>query len=66
MSSSEFPTDWHDPEFVATVVGVLAVGAIAVYLAAADAGVSVGPFVGLLLAVLVPAAVAYELARQVR
>jgi acyl-CoA synthetase (AMP-forming)/AMP-acid ligase II len=59
-----FPTSWRDPEYVAAVVGVLAVGAVAVSLQVADAGVSTAQFVQLLLAVLVPVVVAHELARR--
>jgi len=59
-----FPTSWREPEYVATVTGVLAVGAVAGYLQVADAGVSTETFVWLLLAVLLPAAFTHELARR--
>lgn len=61
-----FPTSWRDPEYVAAVVGVLAVGAVAGYLQVADAGVRTEPFVWLVLAVLLPVVAGYELARRVR
>jgi len=64
--AEQFPTSWRDPEYVGAVVGVLAVGAVAGYLQVADAGVSTETFVWLLLAVLVPIVVGYELARRYR
>jgi hypothetical protein len=62
--AEQFPTSWRDPEYVATVVGVLAVGVVAGYLQVADAGVSTETFVSLLLAVLLPVVAGYELARR--
>jgi hypothetical protein len=63
---SEFPASWRDPDYVAAVVGVLAVGTVAVALEVTDMGPSVETFVGLLLAVLLPVVVAHKLARRYR
>ena len=55
---------WTAPEYVATVVGVLAVGALVFYSALTDTGPTVDEVLFVLLAVTLPATIAYELARR--
>lgn len=64
MSAREFPSTWTDPEYVATVVMVLAAGVLLFY-AALTPGEPSPEIVGfVLLWVSAPAAVAYEVARR--
>jgi hypothetical protein len=64
MSDPGFPTTWTDPEYVATVVAVLATGALVFY-AALSPGAPTPETVGfVLLWISLPATVAYELARR--
>jgi len=60
--ADEFPSDFRDPQFVAAIAGVLATGALYVYAATTDV-LSTGTVSFVLLAVLLPTAVAYWLAR---
>jgi len=55
---------WTDPEYVATVVGVLSTGALVAYSALTESGPTVDevPFVA--LAITLPATAAYEVARR--
>jgi hypothetical protein len=64
MSPSDPPADWTNPAYVATVVGVLATGAVVFYAALTDAGPTVDEVVFVLLAVTLPMTVAYEVARR--
>jgi len=59
-----FPTSWTDPDYVAAVVGVLAVGALVFYSALAEGSPSVETVLFVLLWVTVPTTVAYEIARR--
>lgn len=65
MPTDTFPTSPTEPRFVAAVVGILSVFAVAVYLETAGAGPSAETFTAVLLAVLLPVAAAYELASRV-
>ena len=64
MSSSVEPTSWTDPNYVATVVGVLATGVLVFYAALSDSGLTTNEVVLVILAVTLPATVAYEVARR--
>lgn len=64
MSSTEFPSSWTDPQYVATVVGVLALGVLVFYSATADSGLTVDEVVFVGLAMTLPPTLAYELARR--
>jgi hypothetical protein len=64
MPTDEFPSSWTDPAYVATVVGVLATGALAVYAAVTPGDPSPETVGFVLLAVTGPAALAHELARR--
>ncbi|MDS0292970.1 hypothetical protein [Halogeometricum luteum] len=64
--SSPDPASWTDPEYVATVVGVVAAGALVFYAASTATGLAVREVVFVLLAVTLPATAAYELARRAR
>ncbi|GAB3312649.1 hypothetical protein [Haloplanus salinarum] len=55
---------WTDPAYLATVVGVLATGAVVFYSATARSGPTVDEVVFVVLSITVPATVAYELARR--
>jgi len=59
-----FSASWTDPDHVAAVVGVLAVGALVFYSALVDGAPSVETVVFVLLWVTVPATIAYEVARR--
>jgi hypothetical protein len=62
--AEEFPSSWRDPQYVGTVVGVLATGAVAFY-----AGLTTGPptpgmAMSVLLAVFIPWTIAQWAARR--
>ena len=59
-----FPTSWTDPDYVAAVVGVLAIGALVFYSALVEGSPSVETVLFVLLWVTVPTTVAYEIARR--
>ncbi|WP_435153437.1 hypothetical protein [Haladaptatus sp. DFWS20] len=58
------PVSWIDPDYVATVVGVLAVGALYVYSASTGTGPTTDEITLVLLAVSLPMTVAYQIARR--
>ena len=64
MSSDEFPTSWRDPQYVSTVVGVLAMGAMIFYAALTDGPPTPETVWFVVLAVSIPAVIAYEVARR--
>ncbi|SFR58315.1 hypothetical protein SAMN04487947_2545 [Halogeometricum rufum] len=64
MSPAESPPSWTDPRYVAAVVGVLATGAVVFYSALTPTGPTVEEVVFALLAVMLPATAAYEVARR--
>lgn len=64
MSSTDFPSSWSDPEYVATVVGVLATGAVVFYSALTQSGLTVEEVIFVVLAITLPAGIAYEIARR--
>lgn len=63
--TNEFPASWTDPDYVAAVVGVLAVGALVFYSALVEGGPSVETVLFVLLWVTIPTTVAYAVARRV-
>jgi hypothetical protein len=64
MTQSEFPTSWTDPQYVATVVGLLAFGALVFY-SATSSSLAVEEVTFVVLALTLPMTAAYELARRV-
>lgn len=64
MSSNEPPIEWTNPEYVATVVGVLATGALVFYSSLTRSGPTVDEILFVVLAITIPITVAYELARR--
>lgn len=64
MTSTGSSPSWSEPDFVATVVGVLATGALVFYTALTDSGPTVDEVLFVLLAVTIPATIAYEIARR--
>jgi hypothetical protein len=64
MSADRSPSDRTSPDYVATVVGVLATGALVVYSSLTPSGPTVDEIVFVVLAITLPATVAYELARR--
>ena len=64
MSSAGFPSSWSDPEYVATVVGVLATGAVVFYSAVAQSGPTVEEVTLVVLTITLPVGLAYEIARR--
>jgi len=64
MSSDGFPTSWRDPQYVGTVVGVLAIGAVVFYAALNGGPPSPETIIFVLLAVVVPWTISREVARR--
>ncbi|WP_231183637.1 hypothetical protein [Haladaptatus sp. DYF46] len=64
MSLDGHSASWTDPDYVSTVVGVLAAAALYFYSAWANWGPTTVEITVVLLAVLLPMTVAYELARR--
>ncbi|MFB6233561.1 MAG: hypothetical protein ABEH61_04815 [Haloarculaceae archaeon] len=64
MPSADRPLEWTDPEYVATVVGVLAIGALVFYSSLTQAGPTVDEILFVLLSITIPVTVAYEVARR--
>jgi len=64
MVDDEVPTSWTDPDYVAAVVGVLAIGALAVYAGLVDGAPSIETVLFVLLWVTLPTSLAYEIARR--
>lgn len=64
MSSSDYPTTWTHPRYIATVVGLVAFGALVFYSSLTDAGPTVDEIVFVILVLTVPATIAHELARR--
>jgi hypothetical protein len=64
MSARNGSPSWTDPEYVATVVGVLSVGALVGYSTLADSGPTVDEVLFVALAITLPATAAYEVARR--
>ena len=62
--TDEFSASWTDPEYVAAVVGVLAVGALVFYSVLVEGAPPVETVLFVLLWVTVPVTVAYGIARQ--
>ncbi|GAA3858033.1 hypothetical protein GCM10022627_02200 [Haloarcula argentinensis] len=62
MVSSPSQQRWIHPEYVATVVGVLATGALVFYSAITQSGPTVEEIIFVVLTITVPTTVAYELA----
>jgi hypothetical protein len=58
--------DWTSPEYVATVVGVLATGALVFFAALTRSSPAVDDVMFVVLSITVPVTLAYELARRWR
>jgi len=65
MSPARAPASWADPNYVATVVGVLATGALVFYVTLFPSGLTLDDVVFVLLIVTLPMTIAYEVARRV-
>jgi hypothetical protein len=66
VPSDTFRSDWTSPEYAATVVGVLAVGALVSVAALSRSSPTVDDVTFVVLSITVPATLAYELARYRR
>ena len=64
MSDDAFPVSWTDPDYVAAVVGVLAVGTLVFYSALVEGPPTVETVLFVGLWVTLPTTVAYEIARR--
>ena len=64
MSSTDFPSSWSDPRYVATVVGILAIGALVFYSALTHSGLTVDEVIFVGLVITLPATIASEIARR--
>lgn len=61
---SDSLVSWSDPDYIATVVGILAAGALCFYVAMADTWVTTEQVVFVLLAVFLPMTISREVARR--
>jgi hypothetical protein len=66
VPSGTFRVDWTTPGYVATVVGVLAVGAVVFFAALTRPSPTVDDVTFVALSITVPAILAYEPARRWR
>jgi len=64
MSDTEFPSSWTDPRYVATIVSVIATGALYFYAALTQSGLTIEEITLVIFAILLPTSIAYELARR--
>ena len=64
MSADDFPSSWRDPQYISTVVGVIAVGSLFFYSAFVESAPSPETIGFILLWVLIPTTIAYEVARR--
>lgn len=64
MSDTEFPSSWTDPQYVATIVSVLATGALYFYSGLTQSGPTIEEITFVIFVILTPTYVAYEIARR--
>jgi hypothetical protein len=64
MPSSNSQVSWTSPEYVATVVGVLATGALVFYSSLAQTGLIVDEILFVVLGITIPVTIASEIARR--
>jgi len=64
MPAPESQPGWTSPEYVATVVGVLAVGVLVFYSSLTRTGLTVDDVLVVGLGITVPTTIAYEIARR--
>ena len=64
MPSPDSKLSWTSPEYVATIVGVLATGALVFYSSLAQTGLTVDEILVVGLGITVPMTIAYEIARR--
>jgi hypothetical protein len=64
MPSTDSQLEWTSPEYVATVVGVVATGGLVFYSSLTQAGPTVNEVLFVLLGITVPMTIAYEGARR--
>jgi len=64
MSERDFPSSWRDPEYVSAIVGVLAIGALFFYSAMVESAPRTETIGFVLLWVLIPTIIAYEIASR--
>jgi hypothetical protein len=64
MPSPDSRSSWTSPEYISTLVGVLAAGALVFYSSLTQTGPTVDEILFVVLGITVPMAVAYEVARR--
>ena len=64
MPSTNSQVSWTSPEYVATVVGVLVTGALVFYSSLAQTGPTVDETLFVVLGIVIPVTIAYEIARR--
>ena len=64
MSSTNFLSSWGDPRYVATVVSILAIGALVFYSALTPTDLTIEEVIFVGLAITLPTIIAYEIARR--
>jgi hypothetical protein len=64
MPSTNSQVSWTSPEYVATVVGVLITGALVFYSSLAQTGPTVDETLFVVLGIVIPVTIAYEIARR--
>lgn len=64
MPHAEGPSSWRDPQYISTIVVVLATGGLFFYSAIVDSAPSTETIIFVLFWILVPTVIAYEAARR--
>lgn len=64
MSLDQWPTSFRDPTYIATLVGILALGALFFYSEIVDSAPSTEAILFVLFWMTIPMTVAYEVARR--
>lgn len=61
---NQTPSSWRDPQFVSTVVGVIATGGLLFYSALVNSAPPIETILFVLLWIFIPTTLAYETARR--
>jgi len=64
MSSPDSHISWTNPDYVATVVGVLATGILVFYSSLTQSGPTVNEIIFVVLSITIPMTIAREIARR--
>ena len=64
MPSSEFPSSWRDPRYIAAIVSVIFTGALYFYAGLTQSGLTIEEITLVIFAILLPTSIAYGIARR--